>query len=430
MRSTIRSSLPAAVLLLLAAPDALADEPFQDLDVPTTLALAEKEDRVALLFFHDPASSGSRRMLQESFGDAGVREWIDQHAVAVSFLAENDQATRRFNVSSFPTTVLLRPDGGLLHRILGHQDPVDLRMDLETALLGVGEVEEPAGEDAENPVAWLAWANWLFANDPTRAEECTEAYLYCLDRGDEHLPGFRERYLDFLLERLSYLKAHTAVAIDALLSRRDALSIRIEDGSAPPRQVHEYTRFNYWLRDQDLTVELFLKLGQYDTPEHEAARHILLQEELKRIVDGRNYDVVLEMVPDPVATIDADLRAYGGSVEERGKDVSERAGIVDDAANYYECLLFAGRGADAQALLDRVAADVPTGRTFYAFHERSNRLGLYSVSRATLAKGLEKVKGERGRGMLQRAAELVPDEEDDGQGASSSPRKGGDGGER
>ncbi len=445
----IASSLRSSAALLLLAPAALSaalpvdpsapsslersaalagsavvEEPFVDLELPSALARAEKNDQLVLLYFNGEKDPASRRMREETFKNADVRAWVAKHAIALEIPQSDLKTCGRFDVDTYPQVVLLRSDGRMLYRMHDFKDPSDFLLEVQIALIGTGDVHEPTGDDADDPIAWLAWANWLFANAPERSDEATDAYLWCLDHGDEYMENFRERHLEFILERLSYLKGRTQKAIDGLFVRRADLYGHITAGIGTPRQAYEYCRFNYWLRDQDETVQLFADLGDKETEAHEACRRVLLREELRRIVDYQHYDAVLAMVPDPLATIDSRLRAYDKQLAQGEADPAERAKIIDDAASYYECLLHAGRGADAKELLDRVVSKIPTGRAYFAFLERAQHLSLFDLARKIADEGLEKVQTPKGKKMLTLARRRIPTEKGHDKGTLKIPTKG------
>jgi hypothetical protein len=425
------SAISAISAVLALAPSApAADDVFVDLSISSALARAEKGEQIVILYFHEEENPASRRMLTSTFGDEMVQAWLSKHAVTLKVPITDLKACARFNIDSAPFTVLLRPDAGVLHRMDGFKDTTDFLIDAQIAIIGLGEVKEPEGEDAHNPVAWLAWANWLFANAPQKADDCAAAYFWCLDQGEEHMPGFRARHIEFLLERISYLKGRTADAIDGLIVRRRNLQGRMIGGIATPLEAYEYCRYNWWMRDQFVSVETFVNLSEYDTEAHEACRQVVFEQELKRIVDHRHYDLVLELAPDPLAQIDQRLRAYIKQTAEGSKDLTSRSRIVDDAASYYECLLHAGRGADAKELIDRVTGAVSTGRTYFAFLERAQRLELYELAHQIADMGLEKVTTPKGKKMLERAKLRIPEKTEPSKGTTPIPTKGdkGDGG--
>ncbi len=425
MRTPSLRSPVAFSLLLLAASPALAEEPFADLEIPSALARAEKSERLVVLFFHDADAANSNRMLAKVYGDENVQKWLGKHAVPLLIPLSHTNARSRFDITQFPSTVFLRPDARILHRMVGYRDVDDFLLEAEVSLFGLSEPEEPSGDDANNPVAWLAWSNFLFSEGGERAEECQKAYYRCLDHGDETMPGFRARHLDFLLERLSYLKAHSQDALDGLFARRADLAARMTAGIGTPAEAYDYTRFNSWLRDEYITVDFFVQLGEFDTDAHDTCRRVLLEAELKRIVDHRKYDEVLAVIPDPLVHVKGLLKAYTANLEAGRSDVGVRAKIINDSASLFECLLHAGRGADATELFEEVTGSIVTGRAFFAFIERTSRLELHALSRKIATAGLESVKQERGLKMLENAMSRIPDTDAVGEGTTAIPKKGG-----
>ena len=421
-------TLPAiTALLALAATATAEDETFVDLSVSSALARAEKAEQVVLLYFHEEENLSSRRMLATTFADEQVKAWLSKNAVSLKVPMTDLKACARFSVETPPYTVLVRPDSRVLHRMDGFKDATDFLIDVQIALIGLGEVKEPEGEDANNPIAWLAWANWLFANEPQRADECAAAYFWCLDQADQHMPGFRARHIEFLLERISYLKGRTADAIDGLNVRRQDLQARLTSGIGTATDAYEYCRFNWWMRDQFVTVDVFNQLGEYDTEAHEICRRVLFEQEMKRIIDHRNYDAALQYVPDPVAHIGERMKAYQAQAEAGTPDMSVRSKIIDDAACFYECLLHAGRGADAMKLVDQTTAAVPTGRTYFAFLERAQRLELYDLAHQIADKGLASVTTPKGKKMLTKAKVRIPEKTEPAKGTTPIPGKGSKG---
>ena len=398
-----RLSLLAAPFLLVTAGLVQADEPFVEMEIPAAFAQAEEDGKVVVLFFHEAAERSSVRMLTQTFGNEDVRKWLATNAVSLLIPPSNGKALTRFQVNTFPYTVILDGSGKVLHRIDGDVDAPDFLLDSQTALLALGGSVKPSGANEDSAIAWLAYANYLFANEPAKADECSRTYFFCLDKGEGLMAGFRERYFEFILERLSYLKQRSEAGLEGLFSRRQDLRGRISAGTASEREAYEYVRYNYWLRDQHLTVELFQELGQFDTPGHDACRRVLLFQELRRMVDNRLYEDVLTMIPMPQEHISGRFAEYNKQLETGQFDIQVRAKIIDDAVSLYECLLDTGKGKDAWDLLNLTATEVPTGRTYFSFMERAERLGQLALAHEIVDKGIETVKKEKGILMLTRA---------------------------
>lgn len=413
----LAAGLPLAWLLSapgLAAPNGL-DEPFLDLTIPDVLARAEKEQKLALLYFYDTERE-SRRMLNQTYADADVRSWMKEHVVAIKISYTQLPQLGRYSVSQFPTTLLLRPDQATLYRMQGLADPSKFLMGLSSAILGSGKVERPDGASIENPMAWLAWANWLFANASDRPLEVLAAYLWCLDNGDMYIPGFREAQFDYLCEHIAQLKGHIQEAVQALWDRRNRLRGELVAGIGSDRDAWELVRFNYWLRDELNTLEVFDELEGRGEAQDRAMR-ILMELDLQRFIAWERYEQVITIVPDPYALIERRMKAFQASLDPDAPPTTEpRSAIVDDAIEYFEVLLASGLGADGMKLFDLVTDAVPNGRAYHAFMERTNRLKLYPLTHRIAKKGLALVN-DKGKQMINRQLGLIPDDDgpDDGE---------------
>ena len=405
-----------APILLTALPSQAHSAPtgpqdlFVALSIEDALARADNQDRLLLAFFDNAESVDAKRMLAQTFTDQGVSNWITDHAIAVKVSSEDRDTLNKYGVNLLPTTMLLTGERKVLLKAEGFRSPVELLVAVNTATLGLDDPKRPEGVQSENPMAWMAWGNHLFNNDPSRADEALESYLWALENGESHLPGFRAMHLEFLLERIAYLKPFTDKAVQSLLRGQRDLKGKIVRGEATDVQVHEFVRYSFWVRKENATVDLFVELKDSEDPRIIDLRRQLMRADLKRVTAWRHYEDVLMLVPEPMKEIQSRVEAYTKAFEEgaEGADADVRSQIVDDASDYFECLLAIGRGGDGMALASIVTSAFPTGRVYRSFIERTTRLDLFNLAERLGKEGLEKVKG-KGRRLieleLQRAAE-------------------------
>ncbi|HIF39732.1 MAG TPA: hypothetical protein EYQ74_01365 [Planctomycetes bacterium] len=403
-------TLTLAAIAGLASPTLAADAPFMDLALPDAIARAQKEKRVLVLFFDSKDAPDARRMLERTWPDEAVAAWLKEKAIAIQVPASDTKMKQRYAISWYPQTFLINPDGmHILHKIEGHATPTELIIGMSASLLGSSQQTRPGGDDSEKPLAWMAFANYLFTNDPGRSIECLDAYLWCLDHGEDHIDGFRTYYLEFLLQRIAYLRSYTTKATEALLSRRGRWRAAIIAGVSTEEEIQEYLRFCFWLRDEvdvlDAVVEM-RNLGD----DQELASRTLLRAELNRAVGRKLYGDILRLDPSPLQIIDARLSTlHKTPLEQRTKSgdfFDERLAIITDASCYFEALLASSRAGDAFTLVDRVVKDAPTGVTFRAFMERTNRLRIYSLTERLAKQGLEMV-GDRGKKHILSQVNLI-----------------------
>ena len=385
-----------------------ADNPFLPLKSQDAFVRAEAEGLPVLIWFSDPELPACRRM-QRIFREEHLFNWIKKNTVCIQVHPlEEAKLAARYGAQAPPCTLLIDSNRTMIERLDGAVNADKFLSTFELALTGLRAAALPEGETANDPYAWLAWANHLFTlgNKP---EECLEAYMWVLDNADKTHPGLRARSLEFLLKRVAFLKLGTDLATPRLLQRRADLQRSILAGEATPNDVFELTRFNFWLRQEIATTQFFAQLSN-DSPAHRAVRQILILLDLEQIVAWRHYAAVRELVPQPKEEILKRLKALKDSQEDLEASpplltyglTDTRSRVVADAAHHYEVLLASGLGAQASQLLEAVSSRINTGRVYVAFMTKSNRLELYALSTSTGEAGLE-VLGPKGQGMVRTA---------------------------
>ena len=270
----------------------------------------------------------------------------------------------------------------------------------------MGAPERPEGDSAEDPYAWLGYANHLFSTG-NQPEDCLEAYLWVLDNGDAKLPGLRSRILEFLLKRIAYMKVSSDNAAPRLIARRDGILARVAATTATAQDVHELVRFNFWLRNEHDTQRVFAMLDAADPDQRRIKEQLLLQD-LEWVVAYRHYAAAHDLVPEPLLHIEQRFEALEAWTADPTSALPEvsygypesRNFLVRDAALHYEVLLSVGLGRKAQELADYVLGKVGTGRAYTLFMSKANRLEMWPIARALASKGLE-VLGPKGQKMVR-----------------------------
>lgn len=90
-------------------------------DLATAWKAMEDESRPMLVFVTSSNCRYCEKMKRETFGDAGVVEYIDQTFVAATFNGGQEPAlAKHLSVSIYPTTVIIGPDAKILDSIRGY----------------------------------------------------------------------------------------------------------------------------------------------------------------------------------------------------------------------------------------------------------------------------------------------------------------------
>ena len=386
-----------------ASTQALAlEDPFVELSLADASARAEKAGKLILLYFHNDDESACKRMVNTTWADEHVLRWLEDNAIAVRVPPSEGRTYNRFGVTVSPHILFLEGDSQkVLHMMKGFQSAIDFMIGSSAATATGSDGTAPEGEALENPMAWLAWGNWLFTNAPGRHSECLDAYLWCLDNGEEYLHGFRERHFEFLCQRIAWLRNLNQAAADALYLRRERTKSAILAAVATPSEINDYIRYSFWLRDEFHvleTVEEMRDLGE----KHDPIARVLIRAELNRAVARELYADILPLDPAPLEMTKARLIALYESTPEDDRTkgspfMIERGDIVFSASCYFEALLGTDRAGDAMELMEYVTDQVSTGRAFFTFMERTNRLRAFELTHRIAERGMKMVsaKGQK-----------------------------------
>jgi len=485
--STLRA---AALLAACAVPDALAAPATSAASLPTgthlqdedpvaptwrdfekAVSLAREDERFALVVWAQRDRDDPAAPLAGILDDAEVRRWITERGVLsyVDVRQNNDAAARNgVRTIEIPCLDIVRADGLRVDRLRRGATATDF---LATVIgySSVEPVERPEGEAAREPFRWLAWGNQRFnAIDADAGPDATEAYRWLLTSAEAYRPGFRARFLEFLINRLNQNRPRHDGAAQTLVHELNSLRSLIVSGDATRRDVYEYTRFAHWLRQEADLATLFVELGE-DAGEGRApgrarARLWLLDAAAPMLARAREHAAIGDLLGDdpgsyfrrriaalPADATDApDAGADGADAEPEAPAPAPDPGpdpdfaplehaipdsaseIHEDAGWVYYALLDAGRGADAAAVLRDVARALPGVGVYAACANRAVELGALDEAERVIAEGRadvgedsrrlrrieQRIEGVRERARRERA------EPGDGDGEGGDGRDG------
>ncbi len=407
--------------------------PLEDLDFESAVSRAERLNKFLVILWVDQAASPAEDAFKKAvFEDTGVKSWIDENAVAVRINTKKDrEGARRNPIKRYPCIDILDfVRGGRVGRLTAEDRATDFLATVYGATAESGTIGKPEGEAAKEPFRWLAWANTRYrAIEPQGRKDAVNGYTWCLRRADDFRPGFRSRYLEFMLERISAAKMDAPEAFDILLTESKILAQRMLNGLGDRQTAYDYVRVNKWRRKDLETRDLFLELAGRG-PRQEEARRWLLPAAVPVLGRYQQYDDILEEIGDEATAIFASriaslTAAAGGAPateadataeETEGPEVvaplpfsvpDSRSQIIDDASWVYEALLAGGRGADAREVFELIQGAYPVPKTFGLFMERALRLELWLLAAEIGDIGMGTLDA-RGQKRIQRLLAKIP----------------------
>ncbi len=426
-------------LLLLATPAAAVQEPaddsplvLADVDFESAVSRAERLQKFLIILWIDgpetPAVEGYRKAI---FGDSGVKAWIAENGVAVRINTKEDrEGARRNPMKRYPTVDIIDfVRGGRVGQLTPEDGATEFLATVYGATTESSQSKKPEGKAAEEPFRWLAWANTRFrAVEPQGRKDAVNGYTWCLRRADDFRPGFRSRYLEFLLERISAAKKDAPEAVAILETESRILSQRLLQGIGDRQTAYDLVRVNKWRRKDLETRELFIELAGLG-PRQEEARRWLFGSVVPVLGRYQQYSEILNggglEATAIFASRIASLNAASGAPQAEGEAATDevkgpeiikplpfsvpdtRMEIIDQASWVYEALLADARGGDARELFELIQDHYPVTKTYGLFMERALRLELWQVATEIGDIGMGTLDA-RGQKRMQRLLSRIP----------------------
>ena len=135
------------VLVLVSLSFPAAGDAFRELDYEHAQAAAVQEKKIVLIDFFTTWCVPCKKLDSVTWKDDAVLEWIGKQAVALKIDAEkNVELAKRFKIDSYPTVLLLKPDGTLIDRLVGYKEPKEFLAAATDALAGKDSLARAKGK--------------------------------------------------------------------------------------------------------------------------------------------------------------------------------------------------------------------------------------------------------------------------------------------
>ena len=125
-----------AILVLVAPSFAIqVSGPFWNRDVAKAWKVTQTGTRPMLLFITMDGCTYCEKMKYDTYSDAGVKTTIQKSFVAATAKAEeNPGLVQRFQIQSFPQTIIFAPNGQILDTIVGYISPARMKQRLQAVM--------------------------------------------------------------------------------------------------------------------------------------------------------------------------------------------------------------------------------------------------------------------------------------------------------
>lgn len=264
-------------------------------------AAAATARRAIVIDLSSDACEPCRRLLQTTWRDEPLWQWLDQHAHVVRIDPEQDRkVAEEFAPLAYPTMVVLGKDGREVGRIVGYVDAATLRQKLDELIVPF-------------PTDWRerkALADRLRKSGEHAA--ALEHYLWLWDHGEEHNRGFGGVRVSFFLGELVRFAEKYEPMRTALEQRRDAIERDVLAGTIDYAPVRDMVRLNEVLEARDRSFAVFEQVAAAKWEGEAVARRVLVRSVAEFLLGQRRYADAVRVLGDPVAALDEELRTFEG----------------------------------------------------------------------------------------------------------------------
>jgi thiol-disulfide isomerase/thioredoxin len=365
----------------------LCAEPFADLSFYAASQEAAHSGKILLVDFYTTWCGPCRRMDKGTWTDAEVIKLLQQKTVALRIDAEkqSDLATR-YGIGSYPSVLLIKPDGTELGRLVGYRDPKTFLADFEPALAGKPPFApgKRSSSDAGTNDPTVKWVQAATLAKNGQYPEALAGYLWCFDHGDEVDASFYWVRLEGVLGGIKDLGSRYPAAVKALESRRDERQAKLLAGSTDQSMVLELVYLNGALDQKDKNLAVFDRLPAGSPVREAVSKLIIVIDQL--LVAKRYGDILGDSDGKAAFAQSVDNYKYmcdGLSPDSPKRGLSEKAfrkSTVDMGARFFEALAGSNRNEAGKELAQQILKFDASETTRNTLFEAATRAGNTTLS--------------------------------------------------
>ena len=371
---------PATADFPLVSSDAARANPreglFLDLPVDRALAKAAEQRRVVLIDFYTTWCGPCKLLDRTTWRDEKVIALLKQEAIPLKIDAERDPAlSRTYAINAYPTILLLRPDGLVLDRMVGYQDPAAFITSFQGALKGITALDRArkavvdAGQDDLKGQVNARQNLARVLMQQGQHEEALKEYLWLYDDGMKRNPASYGVRNSFLLSDWQRLGRVYPPALDSLRQHRE-VALRLFLASPGDASLAlDLTSLNHALKEDQATLGTFDQL-----PPDSPGRKMLGPSVWDLLMAQRRYADALQ-VRSPGDLLGEIARQESMLPKDPALRRIFQARWLELAASGLEALVAVGRPEEAKVMVKRALALDPSAETRALLEKHLQRSG-------------------------------------------------------
>lgn len=354
----------------------LPETPFLALPLDRALSKAAENHRVVLVDFYTAWCGPCKLLDRTTWREGKVIALLKQEAIPLKIDAEQDLAlSRRYAVNAYPTILLLRPDGSILDRMVGYQDPAAFIASFKGALKGITALDrarkavaEAGQDDMKGQVNARQNLARVLMQQGQHAEALRE-FLWLYDDGMKRNPASYGVRNSFLLSDWQKLGRIYPPALDSLRQHRE---VALRQFLASPENASlalDLASLDHALEEDPATLEVFDQL-----PADSPGRKVLGLRVWDLLMARKRYAEALQVRP-PEEIVDEVARQAAFLPKDPTLQAMFRSRWLELEASGIEALVAVERMEEAKALVKKALAIDPSTGTRKLLEDHIHRTG-------------------------------------------------------
>jgi thioredoxin-related protein len=296
-------------------------------------ALAQAGDKLVLVDFETDWCVWCKRLDEDTYPDSGVIAFARENLVSVKVDAEKGEGidlARRYNITGYPTLVLMNRDGKEVDRILGYRPPRMFLAELERIHRNEGTIpdleaqyrSDPANEEITTRLARKY-------EDAGYKDRALELWTAVFDQKGSHWEE-----ADYKIAYIQFYRDSAATVMETYLAK----------DPSPEYAFKAYTALvRFYRKKQDITKETATWMDQLRYAEtHDLESPSFLNAFAWRMTEleqGDYYDLALEKVRKAVSVVPDSLGSFKAAILDTEAEVLWKLGRPQEAAEKMEAAI-------------------------------------------------------------------------------------------
>lgn len=354
------TSLVVSVGLARLAEAAETAVEFRPIAFEAATKAATAEGKLVMIDFYTTWCEPCKRLDKETWTDASVGKLMGEKAVALKLDAEKEgrELAKRYKIDAYPTTLVLKPDGTEVDRVVGFREPAAFKLEFGKVLLlaqsgksGLEQAKKAVVDaDAEEAMPHFELAQKLARSGDSEA--ALKELVWCWEEGRKD-PEFAVSRNSRVPSALASLARSYPPAQEAMIKFRDQARDKVLANKGGVPMAQDLIMLNQQLKEEEDSLAVFDKLPEGDRRRVNFSIYLF-----NILVEKQRYaDALLFYRPEvALMPLERAKRPSAGTPMSEAAASSMLRYAIERASRQIEALAGAKRTDEARELMEKVLA--------------------------------------------------------------------------